>query len=269
MAIKRALTSADTGDLDGVIENGKPAVSSSDPTGNYPLLLARSFALCADRLATGESANPGSQSKPDGQDVIRNQAIRLAMSHAEKSLTHTLAPDSSYVLLAYLALQLGDADKVVAYASEAVRLDPNFSNSHWLMAEGLLARGERRKAAGEARVAMDLGPHSLEALSAYRRAGGLPLSADRIEELIRRSRALAEQGKTDRARQVILRAIRRSDGPCADCHAALASLYETENRYEEAVAEWQAFARDAPERAVTERISSRVEMLKQRASQKP
>jgi O-antigen ligase/tetratricopeptide (TPR) repeat protein len=268
MAIKRALTSADAGDLNGVIENGKPAVSSSDPTGNYPLLLARSFALCADRLATGESANPGSHSKPDSQDVIRNQAIRLAMSHAERSLTHTLAPESSYVLLAYLALQLGDADKVVAYASEAVRLDPNFSNSHWLMAEGLLARGERKEAAGEARVAMDLSPHSLEALSAYRRAGGLPLSADRIEELIRRSRAFAEQGKTDRARQVILRAIRRSDGPCPDCHAALASLYETENRYEEAIAEWQAFAREAPERAVAERISSRVEMLKQRASQK-
>jgi tetratricopeptide (TPR) repeat protein len=231
-------------------------------------LLARTLALCADRLATGESANPGLQSKANSRDVIRNQAIRLAMSHAEKSLTHTLSPESSYVLLAYLALQLGDADKVVAYASEAVRLDPNFSNSHWLMAEGLLARGERKEAAVEARVAIDLSPHSLEAQSAYRRAGGLPLSADRIEELIRHSRALAEQGKTDRARHMILRAISRSDGPCPDCHGALASLYETENRYEEAIAEWQAFAREAPERAAAERISSRVEMLKQRASQK-
>jgi O-antigen ligase/tetratricopeptide (TPR) repeat protein len=268
MAIKRALISADAGDFNAVIENGNRAVSSSDPTGNYHLLLARILALCADRLATGESANPGAQSKPNSQDVIRNQAINLAMSHAERSLTHTLTPDSSYVLLAYLAWQLGDADRVAAYASEAVRLDPNFSNSHWLMAEALLARGERKEAAGEARVAMDLSPHSREAQSAFRRAGGLPLSADRIEKLIRRSRALADQGMTDQARRVIRHAIRRSDGPCADCHAELASLYETERLYEEAIAEWQAFAREAPERAVAEGISSRVEMLKQKASQK-
>jgi tetratricopeptide (TPR) repeat protein len=166
-------------------------------------------------------------------------------------------------------LQLGDADKVFAYASEAVRLDPNFSNSHWLMAEALLAKGERKEAAGEARVAMDLSPHSREARSAFKRAGGMPLSAERVEELIRHGRALANQGMTDAARRLILRAMHRSDGPCADCHSALASLYETENRYEEAIAEWEAFAREAPERAVTERISSRVEMLKQRASQKP
>jgi hypothetical protein len=48
----------------------------------------------------------------------------------------------------------------------------------------------------------------------------------------------------------------------------LASLYEAENLYEEAIAEWQAFAREAPERAAAERIASRVEMLKQKASQK-
>jgi O-antigen ligase len=269
MAIKRALISADAGDLNAVVENGSRAVSSPDPTGNYHLLLARSLAFCADSLATDESANPGEQSKPNSQDVIRNQAINLAMSHAERSLTHTLTPESSYVLLAYLALQLGDADRVFAYASEAVRLDPNFSNSHWLMAEALLARGERKEAAGEARIAIDLSPHSLEAQSAFKRAGGFPLSADRIEELIRHSRALAEQGRTDRARQLILRAIRRSNGPCADCHSVLASLYETENHYEEAIAEWQAFAREAPDRAVTDRISSRIEMLKQRARQKP
>jgi O-antigen ligase/tetratricopeptide (TPR) repeat protein len=269
MAIKRALISADTGDLDAVVEHGNRALSSSDPTGNYHLLLARSLALCADRLATDQSAKRRVQSKPDRQDVTRNQAINLAMSHAERSLVHTLAPESSYVLLAYLALQLGDADKVFAYASEAVRLDPNFSNSHWLMAEALLAKGERKEAAGEARVAMDLSPHSREARSAFKRAGGMPLSAERVEELIRHGRALANQGMTDAARRLILRALHRSDGPCADCHSALASLYETENRYEEAIAEWEAFAREAPERAMAERISSRVEMLKQRASQKP
>lgn len=268
MAIKRALTSADAGDFNAVVENGNRAVSSSDQTGDYHLLLARSLALCADRLAMGQSANQRAQSKPNRQDVIRNQAISLAMSYAEKSLTHTLTPDSSYVLLAYLALQLGDADRVFTYSSEAVRLDPNFSNSHWLMSEALLARGERKEAAGEARVAMDLNPHSREARSAFRRAGGVPLSADRVEKLIRRSRALADQGKTDQARRVILHAIRRSDGPCAECHGALASLYEAESLYEEAIAEWQAFAREAPERAVAERITSRVEMLKQKASQK-
>ena len=190
------------------------------------------------------------------------------MSHAEQSVQHTLTADAGYVLLAYLALQLDDADKLFNYASEALRLDPNFSNSHWLMAEAYLRREDREAAAREARLAISLNPYSKEARSALKRARGIPDSSEKPVQLISYARVLASEGKLDKARRFLVRAIRKAHGPCPDCHNALAVVHEAAGAYTEAISEWEAFTREAPDRALAEQTASRIDKLRRGTAQK-
>jgi O-antigen ligase len=262
-ALTKAFAAANVTDFNGVVEQSRRAVGYPDPTGDYHFQAARALALYADLLGADQA-----HAQPDGLAATRQQAFNLASTYArsERSLAHTLTPDSSYLLLAYLALQQKDADKLFTYASEAVRWDANFSHSHWLMAEAYLARGERREAAREAHLANYLNADSPEAQSAYKRSGGLPLTPHKTEKLLARSRMFAAEGQTDFARRILLRILRRLDDPCPDCHKDLASLYESAGRYDKAITEWQAYAREAPDRAAAEQIPLRIEQLKQKIS---
>lgn len=264
-AIVKALMAASVADFKGTVEQSHRAVSYPDPVGDYHYQAASALSLCADRLGADQA-----HTRPDDLAATREQALNLASAYAqsERSLAHTLTPDSSYLLLAYLALQLGDADRLFTYASETVRWDANFSHAHWLMAEAYLARGQRRQAAQEAHVANYLNQDSPAAQSAYKRSGGLLLTPDQTEKLLARSRKFTSEGQTDSARRILRRVLRRLDDPCPDCHRALASLYEAASRYEKAITEWQAYAREAPDRAAAEQIPLRIEQLKQKASAK-
>jgi tetratricopeptide (TPR) repeat protein len=132
------------------------------------------------------------------------------------------------------------------------------------MAEAYLARDQPEQAADQAKIALDLNPNSREARSAFKRAIGVP-QVGTADELIRYCRTLASQGKIEKALRILNRVVRKSNGHCAECRSALASVYETANRYEEAISEWQAYAIEAPERALSEKTALRVEKLRREA----
>ncbi|HXU34880.1 MAG TPA: O-antigen ligase family protein [Blastocatellia bacterium] len=258
--INKALSSAIAGRYEDLADHCNRATSYPDPAGDYSLLAARCLTGYSDAVVGGAGKTPQS-GRSDPADT-RKAAISLAMVQAEKSIAHSLTPDAGYILLAYLAFQLGDSDKVLTYSSEAVRLDPRFSNSHWLLAEAYLGKGDRAAATREARLALYLDPQSSAAHAALKRARGAPKSADNTEAMIDYARGLAAEGLFDKARRVMLRAIRKSDGPCPHCHSALALLYEQAGRNADAIVEWEAYEREAPVQALAEKTSMRIERLK-------
>jgi len=265
IAVKRAFASASQKDFDGLVANGERATRSAEPTGVYNFLFARALALYADAIARDEKAN--NQLNADGTSLsaLRVEAVKLASVQAEKSLAHTLTPESNYVLLAYLAFAEGDAGRLRRFASEAIRWDPNYFNARWLMAEALLAEGDRDQAMREAELALQLRPGNSEARSVLARARGeAEFVSPRIQGLVERARLLVEKGNLAKAQELLNKAIVFANGPCPACHRALALVYEQAHQYEDAIAEWQAFAREAPERAATEQVVSRIETLNQK-----
>ena len=259
LAMSRAIASAGAGDLRGLLEHGNRGIDRPDPAGDYRFMLARFLTLYADNATAFANSDSVDRSVDN-----RTHAIQLAMSYAAQSAAHTNTPDSNYVLLAYLALQVGHYEEVFAYAVEAIRADPNFSNSHWLMAEAYLAQDRQEQAANEARIALALNPNSIVARSTLKRALGVPQSG-KTEELIRYGHSLASKGMIKKAVRILNRALRRSNGHCAECRSALAQMYEAANRYQEAISEWEAYAKEAPERAMAEKTALRVEKLKSEA----
>jgi len=263
--INKALASAKAGNLEEVVRHANKATQYPDPAGDYRMLLAQCLTRYSD--AVGDVARRTAQPERDGLNESRKRAASLAMSYAEQTLPHTLTPDSSYVLLAYLAFRLSDADKLFSYASEAARLDPGFSNAHWLMAEAYLGNDDREAAATEARLALTLNPYSHEARSALKRARGIPGPTDDPEKLVSYARALAANGLFEKARRFLLRAVRKSSGHCAECHSALGLLYEGAGLYADAISEFEAYQREAPELALREKTASRIERLKREGMQ--
>lgn len=263
--INKAIAAATTGDISEVLRHGNRAISHPDPSGDYRFLFARALALCGDNLMIEAGAGEEAGEERGQASGDRNLAFTLAISHAEASLAHTLTPDANYMLLAYLAWRLGDTERLFTYASKAVETDPNFSNSHWLLAEAYLARDEHESAALQAQLALSLNPDSDEARSALKRAKEIPQGGTR-DELIRYARSLASQGKTSYAIRIVQRAIHRSASPCPDCHAILAKLYETAERYPEAISEWEAYERLSPDHARAEQTDRHIEELKKKAA---
>lgn len=263
--INKALSSGIAGRFEDLVNHCNRATSYPDPAGDYSLLAARCLTGYSDAAASGAGKTPQSGRSDPGD--TRKRAINLGMMHAEKSIAHSLTPDAGYVLLAYLAFQLGDSEKVFTYSSEAVSLDPRFFNSRWLLAEAYLGKGDREAAAREARLALDLNPNSSDAKSALKRARGAPKPTGNTEELIEYARGLAAEGLFDKARRVLLRTIRKSAGHCAHCHSALALLYEQAGRNADAIGEWEAYEREAPEQALAEKTSMRIERLKREVTQ--
>ena len=262
--IHKAMAFAEAGDVDRVIQYGGRAAASAEPTGAYDFLFAQALATCAERMQT---AAAGGQSTIEQNRLMRAraEAISLAISHAEKSAAHTLTPDSSYVLLAYLALSSDDAQSLRAYAAEAIKWDPNYSDSRWLMAEAYLKEGENEQAAREAELALALHPSSRNAASALARATSESHTYERtVARIVTRARRLADAGDTEGARRLLLRSIRKSAGPCPECHSALALVYEMSNSCDDAIAEWQIFMRQDPARAFAEQVQARIEQLRQK-----
>ena len=264
--IRQALALADAGDVDRATRSGERATRSAEPTGAYDLLFAQVLEKCAGHIQTAAGVSRQPAIEHNRLMRARDQAIELAIRHAEKSIAHTLTPDSSYVLLAYLALAANDAERLRAYATEAIKWGPNYSDSRWLMAEAYLKDGDREQAAREAELALLLHPSSRNAASALARATSESVRYERtVAKIVARARRLADAADTEGARRLLLRAIRKSSGPCPECHRALALVYEMTNSCEEAIAQWQAFLRQDPARASTEQVESRIEQFRHKA----
>jgi tetratricopeptide (TPR) repeat protein len=240
------------------VKRGERAAQSLEMTGAYNFQYARALTLYADRAGSVEAGK---------MTAARMSAINTAITQARKSLDHTITPDSSCLLLAYLAMISGNAPDLRAWATEALKLDPYYPGAHWLMAEAYLAEGNREEAEREATAALDINPNSQEARSALRRARGIKDTAQQsVEELLTRGQDDANQGRTKKARKKILYALRKARGQCLACHRALASIYEGERQYDKAIKEWRIFLEQAPDRAGREEAQSRIESLKQKAA---
>lgn len=263
--INKALTSGMAGRFEELEDHCNRATSYPNPTGDYKLLAARCLTGYSD--AVKGAAGKAAQSGRNDLSETRKRAISLAMIRAQESIAHSLTPDASYVLLAYLAFQLGDADKVVTYSNEAVSIDPRFFNSRWLLAEGYLGNGDRKAAVREARFALYLNPQSIDAQLALKRAMGAPKSTDNMETKIAYALELAADGFVGKARRVLLRAIRKSREHCASCHSALALLYEQAGLNAEAIGEWETYEREAPQQALAEQTAMRIDKLKREIKQ--
>ena len=260
--LNKAFASANAGDYEGTVRSGRRAAQSLEMTGAYNFQYARALTLYADRTGSADNS-----SEPKKMTPSRASAINIAITQIRRSLDHTLTPDSSCLLLAYLALISGDASELRAWATEAARWDPYYPGAHWLMAEAYLAEGNREEARREALFALDINPNSQEARSALRRARGMKdPSQMTVEELLSYARKDADQGMMKKAERKLLRAIKRARGQCPDCHRALALIYEATNSCDEAITEWQVLLRQDPARASAEQAQSRIEKLKRKSA---
>jgi O-antigen ligase/tetratricopeptide (TPR) repeat protein len=261
--LRRSYAAASAGDFEGALASGRRAANGVDPTGAYQFEMARSLTLFADYAQARLNVMNISKAEADRLMAARAIAINEAMAAAQRSLAHTLTPDSSYMLLAYLAGLAGDQAKLRNYASEALRLDPYFANAHWLMAEAWLMEGDTPEARREAETALEINPYSREARRVFNQTrGDNDVAKQTVEGLREQARDYTSRGKMRKARRRLLRALQQSGGNCLECHRALAQIYEAEERTEKAIAEWQAVAAQASDQAVIEQARSHIEILK-------
>lgn len=287
IAYKEIFNPAKPLDFNGLVKLGERVTSAPLPTGAYDYLFARAVDTFVRKLPA--AANSTNQSQPAAVDIaaIRTEALNLAIRHTEKSLARTITPELNYLLLGTLAMASGDANRLRDAASEAVKWDPNNYHTRWLMAEAHLARGETVQAEREAKRSLALYALSPEAASALARARGKNPTDDSAiaeilveqrnsrpklehssEELIEIARGFSQAGRLPKARIKLMTAIDRANGPCPECHRELAAVYEKMGRYRDAIAEWETFIQQAPDRAMTEQIQARVETLKQKNNPK-
>jgi O-antigen ligase len=256
--MKLAFDSAAAKNFAGLLENGERACAAIEPTRAYDFLFAQALVRYAER-ATAANENQSNLSD------TRATALAKAKFHAAKALPHSFTPDSNHLLLAYIAWLSGNPTELKSSAAEAVRLDPYFANARWLMAQSLMAEGLYDEASQQAELAMELNPHLLEAKLAFRKARqNSSAKADLINQYRARSQKAAELGDVQKARRLLLRAVKVSDNACAECHRSLALLYESNHQYDEAIAEWNLFLKAAPERAAGEKVGERVKLLAQK-----
>jgi O-antigen ligase/tetratricopeptide (TPR) repeat protein len=228
--IKRALDAASAGRFEQLMRSGSLVAAAPDPAGSYHFTFARALSLYAEVSSSGANRDR----------AARTKALDLAVSEARRPPAHSMTPDSDNLLLAYIAYQQGNADRQHFHAAEAIRWDKYYSNSHWLLAEALLAEGNREEAVAEADLALEINPSNTPARSVLKKARGTQ-GPETIEGMIEASRSLAARGLTNKAERFLIRAIRRSVGGCPDCHRELAALYEASGLVEKAIAEWETY----------------------------
>jgi O-antigen ligase/tetratricopeptide (TPR) repeat protein len=256
--IKQALEAAKAGDVDGLTRHGEAAATTPDPTGAASLLYSTAIVSYLDSHSISPAGSAGERSPAK----TRSRLIDAATRQAKQSLLHSLTPDSSYIVLAYLSLLRGDAESVHEYASRAVQWDHNFTNSHWLLGEAFLAEGDYDAAEQEAITAIDLNGSSVQARFLLSRARGRGHAEEPpVDETLRAARAYIATGKFDRARRLISRAMARSRDECTACHRELAGLYEAQGFNESAVAEWRSVARLSSEPAAQRDALRHIEAL--------
>jgi O-antigen ligase/tetratricopeptide (TPR) repeat protein len=255
--LRAAFGSARAGSVNHVIAHGRRASKSPEMTDAYNFQFARALTECAEHISGAEAAT--------AQE--RTRAFQLAELEARESLKHTLTPDSSYVLLAYIALARGDSASLDAYSSEALKWDPNYYITHWLKAEAHLGNGFRDRASIEGHLALGLNPSSREAESVVQRAM-MKKNSDKttVGDLTERCSKLATKGRVEKALAKITRALCSPARVSPECHRSLALVYEAAGTYERAVAEWEIFMSEYPERAAREQIPLRVQRLKSERS---
>ena len=228
--IKRAFAAASAGKFNQLMQHGSRAASAPDPTDAYHFAFAQALSLYLDATSA----------RPNLEENARAQALDLATREATRPLAHTLTPDSDNLLLAYLSYVGGNTEKQHYYAAEALKWDRYYPNSHWLLAHALLSEGDREGAVVEAERALDINPSNQQARALLKDARGTR-RPDKIQELIEASRSLAARGLTNKAERFLIRAIRRSDGKCPECHRELAQLYEARGDFDKAIAEWEIY----------------------------
>lgn len=261
---------------------GARVTGAPDPTRQYDFLFAHAVETFVKNLPrASESAR--SQGITVDVKAIREDALKLAISHVEKSLSRTLTPDLNYAQLGSLEMLAGDANKLQDAASEALRWDRYNYYARLLMAEAYLARGEREQARREAKLAFELRPLSQEVASILKRITALNPAEDAAAiaalaearnakprpkrdagDLIEIAREFARQGKLRQAQIKLVTAIGRANGPCPECHRELALVYERMGRNSEAIDQWKMFVEQAPDNESAEQIKARVEALKKK-----
>ncbi len=253
MSLKRAYAAAQSKDFDALVASSEQAGRSPDPTGSYDFLAARALALYADAPLP----------KTDESRAARQRAIEVAASHVEKSLSRSLTPEADYLLLAHLARERGDLLRQKEYTGKAIALDANYSRSRAMMAEAYLVEGDRQQAEREAQAALDISPRWSRARKLLKRArGSARVSREKIAQMIDDGLRLAEAGRTWTARKRLIRAITSAAGECAECHRALALVYERDGLYENAIAQWELFMRQDPAAARLEQTEQRIASLR-------
>jgi O-antigen ligase/tetratricopeptide (TPR) repeat protein len=258
--IGNAIKSADAGRFSEVLDFGNRAISHLDPTGDYHFSYARALALYGDSVASSKidsKMNPSASQNPS-----RMEAFNTALAQAESSLAHTVTPNSSYVLMAYLALQLKRDDLLFHYSKQGVLLDPNFANAHWLMAEAYLMRNDSASAREEAKLAMLLNPNSYEASSLLKRTRDDLNVSGTLDALMSNTKALVSKGKLSLAERRLRQALRKSGGKCAECHKALAWVFEAQEKNREAIAELEIYLSESPESARQDGTPAWIERLR-------
>ncbi|HXU35629.1 MAG TPA: O-antigen ligase family protein [Blastocatellia bacterium] len=159
-------------DFNRLVSLGNRVTGGPDPTHQYDFLFAHAVETFVRNLPKASESAARSQGITVDVKAIREDALRLAISHAEKSLSRTLTPDANYTLLGSLALAAGDLNKLQDAASEAIRWDRYNYYARLLMAEAYLARGEKESAEREAELAFELRPLSQEVASMLARIRG-------------------------------------------------------------------------------------------------
>ena len=262
MAYKELFNPANPVDFNGLVRQGERVTSSPHPSRAYDFLFARAIYLFVEQLPAASNSTGKSQPSDSDLSAIRAEALKLATIHVEKSLVHTVTPESNYLLLGTLAMAAGDIEKLHYAASEAVKWDSNNYYTRWLMAQAYLARAEVEQAVREAETALEVNP-----ADDYRVAR-IGKSRRSVEKLITIARNFSQGGKLQKARIKLLTAIDRAEGSCPDGHHELAIVYEKMGRYSDAIAEWETLIKQVSERAAAEQIKEHIEALKQKSNPK-
>jgi O-antigen ligase len=229
LEVKKATDAARSGNPEKSFQQALSFNHKTDMDGAYGFAMARALALSADRIQTKLKSLPHTPGEAEELVSARDRIIDLATQHTSRSITHTLTPDSSYLLLAYLANVREDYPQSEHYARATLTWDRYAPNAHWLVAAARLAQGDQEEAIREAELALELNPFSAEARQVFKQARGTSGGRTPVE-LVERALKLIDRGNRAKAKRLLVRAKRLADGNCPDCQEALAKIEEAERR---------------------------------------
>jgi tetratricopeptide (TPR) repeat protein len=160
-------------------------------------------------------------------------------------------PDSIYLTkkMAFVLQKLGDTQGAIKQAQKCLQIDPNDIESHLLLAELYFISGDRASEQKEYEIALGLDPLQqrvrMTLASILIRNGFFSAAMEHLDELIRqnpgltiayyyRGRVQVELGNYQEAEQEYLHTLELDDS-MEPALFDLASLYQMENRFEEAI----------------------------------
>lgn len=237
-------------DYRGIVRYGENAVSGLEPTGAYRVLYANALGLYSNGLT-------------EKTDPPFNRVLDAGIEQLQKALSHSFTPELIHIQIGKLAFLKGDYELVRRSAQDALGWDRYNHQAHWLLAEYHLSRKERQEAMKEARQALALNPHSLDAVKALKRArGSVENPKYTVDELIAVAKAELEQGKAAQARRLFERALRRTFFARKELYLLIADCYEREGKATEAIKSLENYLRETSDEAEKSRVQSRIHTLK-------